>query len=71
MSEPEWDTVDRINYAQAEAKSVGLTGEQVAGMQAFLLGVVLTHFDSTPIVPLTNSRWRRAVRDAIARKAST
>lgn len=63
------NTDERIDYAESEARAANLSGEQVAGMQAFLLGVVLTHFDETPIIPLTDSRWRRAVREAIAHKA--
>lgn len=59
------DTDERIDFAQEAAREAGLTGEQVAGMQAYLLGATLTHFDESPIVPMTGARWRRIVRDSI------
>lgn len=63
-------TDERIDYAAQEAAAAGLSREQVAGMQAFLLGATLTHFDEPFIVPMTDARWRRMVRDAIAEAQS-
>ena len=60
------DTFDRIDYAQAVATEAGLTAEQIGSMLAYTLGAVLTHFDESPPVPMTDSRWRRIVRDAVA-----
>lgn len=59
------DTDARIDYAEQAARDAGLSGWQIARMQAYLLGAVLTHFDEEPIVPMTDSRWRRIVRAAI------
>ena len=59
-------TDERIDYVAQEAATADLSREQVAGMQAFLLGAVLTHFDQPFIIPMTDSRWRRLVRAAIA-----
>jgi hypothetical protein len=58
-------TDERIDYAEREADEARLSRVQVAEMQAFLLGATLTHFDESPIVPMTDSRWRRLVRAAI------
>jgi hypothetical protein len=59
-----------LDYAEVEATSAGLSRDQVSGMQAFLLGAVLTFFDESPIVPMTDSRWRRLVRAAIEEEQS-
>lgn len=65
MSAEYANTDERIDYAQAVAELAGLTFEQVAAMQAHMLGATLTHFDELPIVPMTGARWRRIVRGAI------
>jgi hypothetical protein len=59
------DTDRRIDYAEAHARQAGLDAGQVASMQAYLLGALLTHFDEAPVVPLTDARWRRIVAAAI------
>jgi hypothetical protein len=64
------DTDARIDFAQRAAREADLTVEQVAGMQAYLLGATLTHFDEAPIVPMTGARWRRIVHAAIEHVSS-
>ena len=59
------NTDERIDYAEQQARAAGLNYEQTGSMQAFLLGSVLTHFDESPVVPMTDSRWRIHVRGAI------
>lgn len=58
-------TEERIDYAQRQAEEAGLSAPEVASMQAYMLGATLTHFDEMPVVPMTDSRWRRIVRSAI------
>jgi hypothetical protein len=58
-------TDERIDYAEWAARDAGLTGEQVASMQAWLLGAILTNFDTEPPLPLWDSRWRHLVREAV------
>jgi len=59
------DTDDRIDYAERQCRASNLTSAQTAQVLAYLLGAILTHFDSTPVIPLTDTRWFRLVDSAI------
>jgi hypothetical protein len=65
----------RIDEARDMCVEAGLTNDETDGVQAWLLGALLSHFDpgtmgsigslSIPN-PLTEARWREYVRRAIA-----
>lgn len=63
------NTDERIDYAESECRKADLDASATASILAYLLGAILTHFDSTPVTPLTDSRWFRLVRTAIAEVA--